>query len=357
MTSIPLRWRLLLLALIWALALTFAARQDWRLWNAPPEEAAAALVQPDAAVWFTAPQSAQTYRGGPAAELVDALAQARLSIDLAAYSLDLWPLRDALIAAHRRGVRVRLVLEADNADIPEVLALQQAGIPLHTDTNPALMHHKFVIVDGEEVWGGSMNLTLEGAYRDNNNLLRLRNPQVVADFQREFDEMFVDGRFGPASLPDTPFPTFTLAEGRGEVYFSPDDGVLAHILETVDGAQQEICFLSFSFTSDALGDLLLQKAEAGVRVQGVFDEGQVHSNRGSEYGRLRAAGLNVRLDGNPGLMHHKVIVIDGETVITGSYNFSASAEKRNDENLLILHHPALAVAYQAECEQLLAQGK
>ncbi len=357
MTSIPLRWRLLLLALIWALALTFAARQDWHLWNAPPDKAATALVQPDAAVWFTVPQSAQTYRGGPAAELVNAVEQARLSIDLATYSLDLWPLRDALIAAQRRGVRVRLVLEADNADVPEVLALQQAGIPLHTDTNPALMHHKFVILDGEEVWSGSMNLTVESAYHDNNNLLRLHNPQVVADFQREFDEMFTAGRFGSASLPDTPFPTFTLAEGRGEVYFSPDDGVLANILETVDGAQQEICLLAFSFTSDALGDLLLKKAEAGVRVQGVFDEGQARSNRGSEYGRLRAAGLNVRLDGNPGLMHHKVIVIDGETVITGSYNFSASAEKRNDENLLILHHPALAAAYQAECEQLVAQGK
>ncbi|GAB4535945.1 MAG: phospholipase D-like domain-containing protein [Anaerolineales bacterium] len=351
-----LRW--LLLGLIWGGALWFAARQDWRLWTHPVSDAPAPQVLPDVAVWFTDPRRARQtgFQGGPASEGIAAIEAARLSLDLAVYSLDLWPLRSALIAAQQRGVRVRLVTEADNA-AEDVAALQQAGIPVRLDTNPDLMHHKFLIVDGAEVWTGSMNFTFQSAYRDNNNLLRLRNPQVVADFQREFDEMFTDGLFGPASRPDTPFPAFTLQAGTGEVYFSPDDGALAHILETVSAAQTQICFLAFSFTSPDLGDLLLTKATAGLQVQGVFDEGQAHSNRTSQYPRLRAAGLNVRLDGNPDLMHHKVIVLDGQTVITGSYNFSRSAEAHNDETLLILHHPDIAAAYQAECERLVAAGR
>ena len=60
--------------------------------------------------------------------------------------------------------------------------------------------------------------------------------------------------------------------------------------------------------------------------------------------KLREAGLDVRLDGNPANMHHKVFIIDGHIVITGSYNFSRSAEERNDENTLIIHDPAIAQA-------------
>ncbi len=79
---------------------------------------------------------------------------------------------------------------------------------------------------------------------------------------------------------------------------------------------------------------------------------QVTSNLGGEYDRLRAAGVNVRLDGNPANMHHKVIIIDGQVLATGSYNFSASAEERNDENTLIIHNPQIAGEYLAEFERI-----
>ena len=352
-------WRLVAIALIWIAALTFASRRGWQLWRDSLEAAPAPVETSALGVWFTDPASAQarSYRGGPAAELTAALEQARLSIDVAVYSLDLWPVRNALLDAHRRGLRVRLVVEADNADTPEIQALRDAGIPVHVDTGDGLMHHKFLILDGRDVWTGSMNLTAESAYRDHNNLLRLQTSEAVADFQQEFDEMFSRGLFGAASPADTPFPAFAAADGRAEVYFSPDDGVLAHLLETVNAAQQEICFLAFSFTSDDLGGLLLSKAQEGLTVRGVFDEGQAHSNRGSEYPRLRSAGLDVRLDGSSGLLHHKVIVLDGQTVVTGSYNFSRSAEERNDEALLILHLPEIAAAYQEECVRLWEDGR
>jgi len=138
------------------------------------------------------------------------------------------------------------------------------------------------------------------------------------------------------------------------VYFSPDDGVLHHILELVNGAQQSVYFMAYSFTSDELAQALLERAAAGIEVKGVFEADQYLSNIGTEFDPLSAAGLDIRLDGNPDHMHHKVIIIDEQIVITGSYNFSANAEDRNDENLLVIHDPALAHLYLVEFQRVFA---
>jgi phosphatidylserine/phosphatidylglycerophosphate/cardiolipin synthase-like enzyme len=84
----------------------------------------------------------------------------------------------------------------------------------------------------------------------------------------------------------------------------------------------------------------------------VFEEDQYNANIGTEFDRLREAGLDVRLDGNPYHMHHKVIIIDGQIVITGSYNFSRSAEESNDENVLVIHSQAVAAQFLAEFQRV-----
>ena len=91
-------------------------------------------------------------------------------------------------------------------------------------------------------------------------------------------------------------------------------------------AEESIYFLAFSFTSNDLGAIVREKAEAGLTVQGVMDEEQVSSNQGTEYDPFKQAGLDVRIDGNEGQMHHKVFIIDESIVVLGSYNFSQSAE-------------------------------
>jgi phosphatidylserine/phosphatidylglycerophosphate/cardiolipin synthase-like enzyme len=83
----------------------------------------------------------------------------------------------------------------------------------------------------------------------------------------------------------------------------------------------------------------------------VLENSQV-SNPGSEFDRLRQVGIEVRLDSNPHTMHHKVIVIDEAIVITGSYNFSSSAEKHNDENVLILYDVAISAEYLLEFNRI-----
>jgi phosphatidylserine/phosphatidylglycerophosphate/cardiolipin synthase-like enzyme len=94
-----------------------------------------------------------------------------------------------------------------------------------------------------------------------------------------------------------------------------------------------------------------------VRVAGVLDESQARSNIGGEYLNFLENGVDVRLDGNPAGMHHKVIIIDCRTVITGSYNFSSNARTRNDENTLILHSPEIAALYEQEFERVWTQAE
>jgi phosphatidylserine/phosphatidylglycerophosphate/cardiolipin synthase-like enzyme len=304
--------------------------------------------------FFSVPDdpSAGSYRGGPDEALAQAIREAQFSVDAAIYDLNLWSIRDAMLAAQRAGVQVRLVTESDNLDESEIQDLLDAGIEVLGDRRESLMHNKFVVIDGLDVWTGSMNLTVNGAYRNDNNLIHIRSTQLAENYTTEFEEMFVQDMFGDDVIARTPNPSLTINGTPIETYFSPDDGTAAQIIAAIQNAEENIYFLAFSFTSDPIAEALLERAAAGVEVAGVFEESQYQSNTGGEFDRLAAAGLDVRLDGNVQNMHHKVFIIDGETVITGSYNFSRSAEERNDENTLIIHSPTVAAQFQAEFERV-----
>ncbi len=301
-------------------------------------------------VYFTDPTNplGDDLRGGPDERLAAAIREARLSVDVAAYSLNLWSIRDALLEAHNRGVLVRLVMESTNMDKSVPQELKDAGIPMLGDRREGLMHDKFVVIDRAEVWLGSMNFTTNGGYDDNNNLIRIRSTKVAENYTTEFDEMFVDDKFGPDRLPRTPYPSLTVNGVGMEVYFSPDDGVAGHLVSLLNNAEESIFFMAYSFTADDLGEAIRSRALAGVTVAGVMEEDQFKSNIGTEFDPFKQAGLDVRLDGNDGLMHHKVFIIDRSIVVTGSYNFSASAETRNDENVIIFYSPEIAELFLAE---------
>jgi hypothetical protein len=145
-------------------------------------------------------------------------------VDVAVLQLDLWSIRDALLEAHRDGVKVRLVVESDYSDSQELQELIEAGIPVLGDRREGLMHNKFTIIDRQEVWTGSMNYTITDGYRNNNNLVRINSPQLAQNYTTEFEEMFVDDSFGPGSPANTPNPSMILNGVRLESCFSPDDG-------------------------------------------------------------------------------------------------------------------------------------
>lgn len=305
-------------------------------------------------LYFTDPANPFSTQGtgGVDGPLVDAIDKAKLSIDVAAYSITLNSFRYALIRAHDRGVTVRIVMESTNMDSSDVKALLDAGIPIIGDNLSGLMHDKFIVIDRSEVWMGSMNYTDSGTYDDNNNMMHILSTKVAEDYSTEFKEMFEDNKFGPNVVPQTPNPVVTIDGTELDVYFSPDDHVLNALYGLLSKAESSIYFLAYSFTTNELGDIVRQKAADGLTVKGVMDEEQIASNIGTEFDPFRQAGLDVRIDGNDGLMHHKVFIVDGKIVVTGSYNFSRSAEEKNDENLIIIYNEKIAEQYMQEFERV-----
>lgn len=310
-------------------------------------------------LYFTNPASPLSPQGtggvdGPIVEAIDA---ARLSVDVAAYSLSLNSVRNALIRAHDRGATVRVVMESTNMDRSDPQLMIEAGIPIVGDNRDGLMHDKFIIIDKSEVWMGSMNFTDGGAYDDNNNLMRIRSTKIVENYLTEFNEMFNDDMFGPDIVAQTPNPTVTVEDTRIDTFFSPDDGVLSALVPVLESAQESIYFLAYSFTANQLGEIVRQKAEAEITIAGVMDDEQVRSNQGTEFDPFRQAELDVRLDGIDGLMHHKVFIVDEKIVVFGSYNFSQSAEERNDENLMIIYNPVIAQQFMLEFQRVQGQAQ
>ncbi len=310
-------------------------------------------------LYFTDPANpvSKQQTGGIDQAIIASIDAARLSVDVAIYNLSLRELGNALLRARDRGVLVRMVMESDNRDRPVPQALSDAGIPVLGDRREGLMHHKFIIIDRSQVWTGSMNFTPSGAYQDHNNVIHLRSLKLAENFLVEFNEMFQDDLFGPAARADTPNPVIEVDQVRLETYFSPDDKVEARLVELIASAEESIYFLAYAFTSDPLAEAIIQRQAAGVTVAGVMDADQIQPNRGTEFDRLHQAGINVRRDGNKGLMHHKVLIIDRSVVVTGSYNFTRSADERNDENLLIFFSPEIAQLYLDEFWRIYQQAQ
>jgi phosphatidylserine/phosphatidylglycerophosphate/cardiolipin synthase-like enzyme len=310
-------------------------------------------------LYFTDPTSplASQETGGLDGPLAAAIDKARLTVDVAIYSLSLDSVRDALIRAHKRGVQVRMVMESDNLDRTDPQILLDEGIPILGDRREGLMHDKFVVIDNSEVWLGSMNFTDSGAYTDDNNLMRIRSVEIAENYTKEFEEMFVDDMFGPDVVAETPNPRVIIDDTPIDVYFSPDDHVQASFVELIENAQESINFMAFSFTADELGDAVRARAQDGVAVAGVMDSEQVKSNTGTEFDPFKQAGLDVLMDGNEGLMHHKVMIIDESIVIFGSYNFTASAETKNDETLIVVYNEEIAAQFMDEFDRVYGQAE
>lgn len=311
-------------------------------------------------LYFTDPSSplASQKTGGIDQPLADAIDSARLTVDVAIYSLSLNSIRDALLRAHDRGVQVRMVMESDNLDRADPQKLKEAGIQILGDRREGLMHNKFVVIDGSEVWAGGMNFTDSGAYEDNNVLIRIRSVKMAENYAKEFEEMFSEDKFGDNALAATPNPRVTMDGTPVDTYFSPDDGVQAILLDILNEAQESVYFMAFSFTADPLGAAIRERAEAGVTVAGVMDDDQVASNIGTEFDPFRQAGLDVYRDGNEtGQMHHKIMVVDENIVVVGSYNFTNSAETRNDENLLVIYDDQIAAFFLEEFQRVYGRAK
>lgn len=128
------------------------------------------------------------------------------------------------------------------------------------------------------------------------------------------------------------FPLYALAT---EVYFSPQGGAQKRIVELISEAKQSIDIAMYGFTSPEIASALVKANKRGVQIRIVLDRTQA-AGRESQSDYLQEHGLNVRLDHQKGIMHNKVGIIDKTILITGSYNWTRSAEDTNQENCLVI---------------------
>jgi phosphatidylserine/phosphatidylglycerophosphate/cardiolipin synthase-like enzyme len=129
-----------------------------------------------------------------------------------------------------------------------------------------------------------------------------------------------------------------------EVFFSPNGGCTEAVVRELNRAKETVLVQAYSFTSAPIAQAMVSAFRRGVKVQVILDESQ-RSERYSSADFVAHARIPIFIDAKHAIAHNKIIVIDGETVLTGSFNFTKAAEEHNAENLLVIHDAALAAKY------------
>ncbi|RYX99002.1 hypothetical protein EON78_04130 [bacterium] len=278
---------------------------------------------------------------------------ARESINAALYDIQDPDIAAALIRAKNRGVNVRVTTDNDSLKDKEdptkrrkvIVDMENAGIVVKDDKRGKLMHHKFLVVDNVTVWTGSMNVTTSSMYHHNNNSIMIRSPRLAENYNAEFKRMFEQNMYGPN--PHTiPNKVVNVNGITIRTYFSPAGNTMSAVIDEMKKAKKSIKFMAFSMTDKNILATMIDKKKAGVNVEGVFDNCLIPQY--SIFWDLKKADILALRDGNQALMHHKVMIIDDDIVITGSFNFSKSAEEGNNENTIILRSQSIAKQYNAE---------
>ncbi len=316
-------------------------------------------------VYFTDPlaiNDPNNPAGSVEERLIGFINAAQVSIHIASFEFNLPRVADALIAAKARGVDVRWVTDDENGlgidadpNRGQFTRLMAGGVEVKDDAGrSALMHNKFWIFDRQITWTGSTNVTVNGIYKQNNNVIVFHSPEIAIIYEREWEELW-GGQLGRRA-PSTMNNQWAILEGTPiQVIFSPEDGAVGNLIALLNDAQTSIRFLAFSFTDYPMAQAMIERAKAGVDVQGVFETFGSNGPR-SELKTFWCAGLPVRQDGNGSFLHDKVIIIDNSIVVTGSLNFSSSADEDNEENVVIVDNPEVASLYLQEYEKLWSQG-
>ena len=288
-----------------------------------------------------------------------------ISLDIAMYNLNRPVIESAINDAYARGVQIRYIAEGGNANIG--LDYLNINIPTFERQNATSsgMHNKFMIIDAdstENAWimGGSTNFT-SNMIDDPNNLIFIQDQSLARGYEVEFNEMWGStgalpdedaSRFGENKLNNTPHK-FIVNGDEVELYFSPSDGVTSVIIETIESATEKVYFSTLVFTRDDIADAVIAaNNDFFVSARGIIE--QINST-GSEYQTLLDNDVNVvSYQDLPGQLHHKLALIDPNNsdadpvVLTGSHNWSSSAENSNDENILVIHNADIANQYFQE---------
>ncbi len=276
--------------------------------------------------------------------LVQFLDTAQESIHCALFEVELESVQQKLLEKSAGGMEVGIVTDNDYLD--------QFNHSFVRADKYGLMHNKFCIIDGKKVSTGSMNPTHNGAYRNNNNLLLIHSKVLASNYEDEFQEMW-NGEFKKGNQVLN--PSLMLGNIPISNYFCPEDHCAERVKEELRKAKESIYIMAFSFTNEGIANVLLLKHQEGIPIHGVMEARQV--SKYSKFMVLEYQGIDVIKDKNPGNMHHKVFIIDRETVVTGSFNPTEGGDIRNDENILIIKDKEIAQKFLEEFERVYSQEK
>jgi len=296
--------------------------------------------------------------------LREAIRNAKTSIDYAAYNTNEMAVVNELIDAAARGVKVRCVADGGTSNTG-----LQGGMPFKIVKNSGssgLMHHKFIVIDPEDseralIVTGSMNFTKTQMRTDPNHLLFIQDKSLALTYQKEFNEMWGSqslepdlskSRFGDDKLDDTPHH-FLIGDTYMECYFSPSDNTTSKIAEVLDSSRQAVNLALMIFTNWELRDQMKKLLERGIKVRTIIEDD--YNSLGVMSVLTNSGGL-VAVHHQSGNFHHKYAIIDEDlsektpVVVTGSHNWTYSAETINDENTLIIHDSRIANIFRQEYE-------
>ncbi len=293
--------------------------------------------------------------------ICDIINKSNLTIDLAVWDNGSAKIVTALNNAFARGVLVRYISSGNSLNT--ALSGLNSSIPLLKRSSiltSNVMHNKFIISDNKLVLTGSMNFGLGSMEDDYNNILIVSNVSLALNYKTEFDEMWGStgavpnttlSKFGPAKSDNT-IHFFTVGTIPVESYFSPSDLTSAKIVNAINSANFSLDIAMFTFTDNDLGDAVKAAKLRGVNVRCIIEN---VSYFGSEYSGLLSSGINTLSHASfPNDFHHKYCIIDAMNpssdplVVTGSHNWSNSANDEYDENTLIIHDLNIAHQYTEE---------
>ena len=216
-----------------------------------------------------------------------------------------------------------------------------------------LLHHKFCVFDETIVLTGTWNPTTRGSYKHDNVVLLIESPRIAQSYLHEYG--LLAARKGMEVAHDDSYDQVNLSGALIDICMSQQADCETVIIRALQEANHSIDMLAFTFTSEGVGDALVRAHQRGVDVHVIFEKTRI--TRYSQYERLASVNITVSVDGNRHVMHEKIIIIDNQTVLLGSYNPTSSARERNDENLLLIRQDTgLATAMAEEFTRIRAES-
>lgn len=313
--------------------------------------------------------------------LIAYINRAKYTLDFAIYSFSetaaISSISTAINNAYARGVAIRWIYDGSSTNTS--LTLLNSEIKTLASPTSALygiMHNKFMVIDANStletdpiVWTGSTNFTTAQINTDANNVIIIQDKNVALAYTNEFNEMWggsdltpnsANSKFGPYKTDNTTH-VFNVNGTTIEVYFSPSDGTNSKLQKAIGTANADLYFGVYSFTVAADADSIINRIQNGVYVAGIMDP---TSQNYAPYASLSAImGTNLIKDNITGLYHNKILIVDPSLpssdplVFTGSHNWSASADTKNDENAVIVHDATIAnIYYQSFYQNFIDEG-